>query len=174
MGEGAPERPGFDAGSFARGLWRRLRDVILVAERVEHYAFGGAAEPGRRALAEGEAGELATEFVLRALRAAGDRTSWRILARAAEPPQGAALEDLAAELGIPRLAVAERANDLLQSGLVARALDADRVVATQAGIELVALVRETAAALAAEAERPAGALRDGHEEGGERRGLPLL
>ncbi|HEX9713946.1 MAG TPA: hypothetical protein VGB52_15495 [Actinomycetota bacterium] len=166
------EAHGADLEALAKGLWGRLRDVLLVAERIESFSFtADADEPERAAVSEADADAVATDFVLRALRAASERTAWTILERTADAQnEGVALEDLAAALGLPRLVVSERVSDLLQIGLAARALDTDRVFATPAGLELVRVVRSVAGGLS---ERVRKARR---AEGGKVRGdgLPIL
>lgn len=144
----------FDPALLADGLWRRLRDVILVSERIDTFAFGPDPEDGARrvSLTDADARAISVEFVLRALRSAGDRTNYLILERACTA-EGVGADDLANELGVPRLAIAERVADLLQAGLAVRALDSDRVHATPAGEQVAALVRESAARLAATAGR---------------------
>ena len=133
--------------ALATGLWRRLRDVILVAERIEDFAFGPG-EEGRKALVAADADAMARDLVLRAFRLASDGINWQILTASAQGDAGATFEDLAVACSLPRLAIAERANELLQAGLCVRALDADRLLATQAGDAVIALVREVAGGLA--------------------------
>jgi DNA-binding IclR family transcriptional regulator len=58
------------------------------------------------------------------------------------------LDALATLLGLPRLAVWERVNDLVQAGLVARSLEADQAGLTAAGEALVELVESIARAAA--------------------------
>ncbi|MGH2830037.1 MAG: hypothetical protein ACRDJM_06095 [Actinomycetota bacterium] len=131
---------------LAQGLWRRVRDVILVAERVDGFVFGPGEAP-REAVAPGEEESFARDVVLRALQTASDPVNWQILdAAGAEEP--ARLADLAAALGLPKLVVAERANDLVQAGLATRALDIEAVHATAAGSALSALVRDASVTLA--------------------------
>lgn len=163
------EEPGsVDLEALAKGLWGRLRDVMLVAERIDSFAFG-TDDPARAAFTDTDADAVATDFVVRALAAATDRTAFMILAAAADAmPEGALLEELAKAVDLPRLVIAERVSDLLQVGLAARALDQDRVVATTAGTEVVGFVR----ALAADLAEKVGKARRG--EAGRGDGLPLL
>lgn len=160
---------GPDLEALAKGLWGRLRDVLLVAERIGGFSFDPGEAREASAFSEEDADDIATDFVLRALRAAGDRTAWAILAAAADAgSEGVPVEDLTATLGLPRLVVLERVSDLLQLGFVARAIESERVVSNASAVELVAIVRELAGTLA---ERVRKARRG---EGGAGDGLPLL
>lgn len=152
---------------LVEGLWRRLRDVIMVAERVETFAFGATETgPATLRLDAAEAEALARDVVVRALRTAGDPLNWSILERAAaSAEEGAALDEAAGALGIPRLVVSERVSELMQAGLAMRALDTDRVHATAAGLALVSLAGVAAAALAERVRKARGA---------EGNGLPVL
>ncbi|HVL90208.1 MAG TPA: winged helix-turn-helix domain-containing protein [Actinomycetota bacterium] len=158
----------YDAGALADGLWKRLRDVILVAERVDTFVFGpgDTGELPKVILTEQEAATVATDFVQRALAAACDRTNFRIL-EAASADDGIAAADLAATLSLPVLVVSERVGDLLQTGLVSKALDTGRVYATAAGMQTVALVRDVAGRLAKTALKARGENGSNHE-------LPVL
>lgn len=147
----------FDPTAMADGLWKRLRDVILVAERVDTFVFGpgeGGDLP-KVALDEEEAGAIATDFVLRSLRAASDRVNFAIL-DAASGEDGIEAAELAARLQLPILVVSERVGELLQTGLAAKALDTGRVYATGAGMQAVELVKQTAERLAGTTLRARG------------------
>ncbi len=158
------------AHRLASGMFRRLRDVILVAERIEDFTFGPA-EPGqsRPALRDGDAPALARDLLLRALRSAGDSMNWRILEATEAEQEGCPIDGLAELCGLPRLAVTERANELVQAGLCMRAIDADRIVITDAGLALLAFVSATTTELARRAEESGGKERTNGE-----RGLPVL
>ncbi|MEX2557922.1 MAG: hypothetical protein WEB06_20110 [Actinomycetota bacterium] len=158
---------------LADGLWRRLRDVILVAERIETYSFTESDAPRHEPLGSAEAVAVATDQVVRALREAGDPDGWRLLARVADTQEGVPLDELAAMLDRPRLATVERVNALVQAGLAQRALDLDRVFATMAGDALIGLVRAVASRLGDQAAlfRPEARAAQG---GGSGDGLPLL
>lgn len=141
---------------LADGLWRRLRDVILVAERIDTFAFQDAVAPERIAFDPAEAEALAADFTIRALASAADPLNWRILAACAANDQGATLGALAEDLGVPRLVVSERVVELLQAGLVVRALDEDRAQATAAGAALVTLVAGVTSELSARIQKARG------------------
>lgn len=158
----------FDPATLAGGLWKRLRDVILVAERVDTFVFGpgDGGDLPKVVLSEEEAAAIATDFVQRALAAACDRTNFMIL-EAAAGDDGIASGDLAAALSLPVLVVSERVGDLLQTGLVSKAMDSGRVYTTAAGLQAVALVRAVAEQLAKNALKARGENGSNHE-------LPVL
>lgn len=159
---------GFDPAAMADGLWKRLRDVILVAERVDTFVFGpgeGGDLP-KVVLDETEANAIATDFVLRAIRAATDRTNFLIL-DAGSADDGVSASDLALATGLPLLVVSERVGDLLQAGLATKALDAGRVYSTAAGMQAVAMVKHAAERLATTMLRARGPNGSDHE-------LPVL
>jgi hypothetical protein len=156
--------------AIAAGLWRRLRDVILVAERIEDYTFGSEdASEKHAALREGEAAAVARDLTLRAFRAATEAMNWQILSSAAESDDGVPIDTLCERCGLPRLAVTERMNELIQAGLCIRAIDVDRILVTDAGVALVALLGSISADLASRAERAPGRERTNGDHG-----LPLL
>lgn len=152
------------AATIADGLWSRVRDVILVAERIETFAFKQEDGPAKMSLDEQDASELSRDLILRALLAAGDRLNHAILERA-RADEGAALDELSSDLGAPRLVVAERVSALMTVGLARRALDSDRVFATAAGAAIVALIDEVGRDVAARLTKARGRKPDG---------LPLL
>ena len=139
-----------DPAALGRALAPRLAEIAAALDRYAEFAFapGDAAAP--RALAPGEEREAARELVLRALRAATDPLNDRILRRLAGGD--ATLAELSALAGLPRLAVWERVSDLVQTGLVVRALAGDGAGLTGAGAALLELVDEAAAAAAGEAD----------------------
>lgn len=125
-----------------RSLAARLRDAAEAADRLADFSFDGrwdhAQAPPPTLAPDDEAG-AAHDFVLRVLAAVGEPLNFRVL-DAARAPDGAALDTLAADLGIARLALIERVHGLIQLGLVARDLQADLVRATPAGVGLAELV----------------------------------
>lgn len=126
---------------LARGLAARLRDAAIAADRLADFSFDGSAGgPGGPSLPDGDERGTAEDFVLRVLAAAGDPLNARLLDAAARAPGGVAFSELAAELGLSRLALIERVHGLIQLGLVARDLQADTVCATAAGTALSELV----------------------------------
>lgn len=140
-----------DAALLGRALAPRLAEIAAALDRYAAFAFspGGGGAPS--ALEPGEGGEAGRELVLRALRAASDPLNDRILRRLAEGD--ATLPGLTELVALPRLAVWERVNDLVQVGLVGRSLEGDRAGLTEAGAALVELVGQAAAAAADGADR---------------------
>lgn len=139
---------GLDTEAIGAGLGSRLRGVVAALDRYDRFAIApgheGPAQPG---LAAGHELQAAKIFVLRALHQATDPTGWHVLQLLRNAERSSA--DLAEALGCPRVAAWEAVNDLVQTGLAARAADADRAALTTAGAGLVSLVEELAAAAAA-------------------------
>lgn len=158
----------FDPGAMADGLWKRLRDVILVAERVDTFVFGPGqgGELPKVEMDAASAATIASDFVMRSLRAVSDSVNFSIL-EAASAEDGIEAAELASSLHLPILVVSERVGELMQTGLAAKALDTGRVYATGAGIQAVLLVRQVAERLAETAVRARGPEGSKHE-------LPLL
>lgn len=133
---------GVDLQTVAKGLGVRLAEVAAALERYDAFVF----RPGPSAPAEAGAGDdrvaEARALVLRALRVVSDPLSWALLARLRAGDATASA--LAEVVGEPRVAVWERVNDLVQTGLAGRALDGDVVGLTAAGEGLVDLVEELA------------------------------
>jgi len=126
---------------LARGLAARLRDAAIAADRLADFSFDERRdEPAAPSLPDGDEWATADDFVLRVLAAAGDPLNARLLDAAARAPGGIGLPELAAEVGLSRLALIERVHGLIQLGLVARDLQADTVCATAAGTALTELV----------------------------------
>lgn len=132
----------FDAPLTAKGLAARLADVEATVERFSSFAFR-AVDPPPSAI---DAGAAARDFVLRAFAAMADPINDRLLQRLAQ--HDATLDDLGAVSGLPRLAVWERVNDLVQVGIVAHVLDGDRAGLTGAGQALVELIDDLATRVA--------------------------
>jgi hypothetical protein len=133
---------GFDPARLAGGLAARLADVETAIERYRAFSFQPDDAAPAAAMAEEDTLQAARELVLRALAAASDPLNHRIMRRLAEGD--AALADLAPVCSLPRIAVWERVNDLVQVGLAARALEGDRAGLTPAGLAVVELVDEVA------------------------------
>lgn len=162
--------PQADVAALVEGLWRRVRDVLLVAERVGSFTFSEQQEePERAALTDAEIDAAAKDFVLRALAVTSDALNHVILTRSCTP-DGVVIDELAKELATGSLVVSERVNDMLQLGLIARELDSGRARATPAGEAIVSVVAGVAGPLAERIRRG----RDDAREGSGRDGLPLL
>jgi DNA-binding IclR family transcriptional regulator len=128
----------FDASLVGKALAARLDEIEATIERVRTFAFEPDRPASSAAVAEGDALDNARELVLRALRMISDPLNSRMLLRLLEGDTD--LDALATLLGLPRLSVWERVNDLVQAGLVARSLEADQAGLTAAGEALVELV----------------------------------
>ena len=132
----------------------RLRDIARMLDRLDRLESG----TGAWLASQDEAAlrEAATDMTLRALRAAADPTSFVILAFLAAHAS-APMAELEKAAGLGRLALTERVNDLVQTGLAGRNIDTDHVQGTAAGAALVSLINNIGEATAkrlAEALQP--------------------
>jgi hypothetical protein len=141
---------------LARALAARLRDANAAGEQLASFAFTeGAPAPGPE-LRPGEELAAAHDFLLRVLHGVSEPVSWRVLALVVAGAQeaGAAdeagfpLDALSDALELPRLAVTERVNALIQLGLMARDLEHDTIAPSPAGTALFELVCELDAEIA--------------------------
>jgi hypothetical protein len=133
---------------LARALAARLRDATAAGERLASFAFTeGTPAPGPE-LRPGEELAAAHDFLLRVLNGVTEPISWRVLAAVAPAESGVPLDELAGVLELPRLAVTERVNALIQLGVMARDLEHDSVTASPAGEALFELVCELDAEIA--------------------------
>jgi hypothetical protein len=128
---------------LGKALGARLAEVEAALERYGAFAFSPdqAVRPG-----SGDRTEAARDFVLRALRTSTDPVNAALLQRLARGD--ATLAALGEVVGLPRLAVWERLNELLAAGLVARSLEADTAGLTPAGAAVVSLCEAVARAAA--------------------------
>ncbi len=119
---------------FSSALALRLRDLARMADRLDRLE-SGTGEWLKAQRAEDWIA-AATEMTLRALRVAADPLNFAILTflskRATTP-----IADLEQAVGLGRLALTERVNDLIQVGLAGRNIDTDQVQGTAAGAALV-------------------------------------
>jgi hypothetical protein len=143
---------------LARALAARLRDAIAAGEQLASFAFTEGGRAPRAELEEGEELAAAHDFLLRVLHGASEPLNWRLLSAVLEverdqrcecdeAPQ-LAIDELASRLGTPRLIVTERANALIQVGLMARDLEHDSVRISPAGEALFELICELDAEIA--------------------------
>lgn len=137
--------------AVAAGLARRLRDAALAERQLERFAFtdedGGRARDHLAALVRdhGALSALARDITLRALVAAVD--GYAMLEMLGAEP--VAVESVARGLGMPALAVTERAGMLAQLGLATRDLERGTLGGTPASGGVVALVDVLSTAVAA-------------------------
>lgn len=122
-----------DLQRLGGALGQRVRDVAAAMRRLDGLAAAGMGPAASRPVRED-----VREFVLRALRIAGDRDNDAILRAVAAGTCDAA--GLAGLTGRPRLALWEAVGDLVQVGLLARDPVADGVRLTAAGEAVLALV----------------------------------
>ena len=138
---------GVDPAALGQGLAARLADIASAAARYDAFAF---TERPASASDDGPGGDpaaVARDLALAALRAAGEPLAYAMLRRMAGAD--AALADLGADTGLPRLAVWERINGLVAAGLVGRRHEDDTAGLTPAGRALVELVEGAVAAATA-------------------------
>lgn len=126
------------ADLLAGSLSHRLAELKAVSERLERFAF----EPGEDApeFLDEEAGSDAAlrDLLLRALGRAVDPLNFALIEQLAG--SDASVGALARHSGLPRGAVSERINDLLQVGLVGRTHRGDEVALTPSGRAIADLV----------------------------------
>lgn len=140
-----------DPGLLGKSVAQRLAEIRAAVDRYGAFAFSPGDEPRPAALRPGEEEVVARELLLRALRTLADPVNFSIARRLVQGDAG--LEELGRISALPRLAVWERVNDLVQAGLATRSLEGDRAAVTAAGRALVELVDDAARA-AAEEHRP--------------------
>ena len=136
---------GVDPAVLGRALAARLADIASAAARYDAFAF--TERPASGSSDGGPADDpaaVARDFALAALRAAGEPLGYAMLRRMSGAD--VSLADLAAETGLPRLAVWERINGLVAAGLVGRRHEDDTAGLTPAGRALVDLVEGAVAA----------------------------
>lgn len=133
----------FDPSLVAKGLAARVADVEATIDRYASFAFRPDEPSPSSSPRDGDALAVARDLVRRALAAVVDPINDQLLRRLAE--SDATLEELAEVVALPRPAVWERVNDLVQVGVARHALDGDRAGLTGAGHALVELVDELAA-----------------------------
>ncbi len=127
--------------ALARALAARLRDATTAGEQLASFAFTeGAPAPGPE-LRDGEELAAAHDFVLRVLHGVSDPLSWNVLA-AVVGEDDLSVDALADRLELPRLAITERVNALIQLGLMGRDLEHDSITPSPAGSALFELVCE--------------------------------
>jgi predicted transcriptional regulator len=122
-------------------LARRLRDLARLADRLDRLESGTGAWLAAQQAADWRA--AAADITLRALRAAADPANHAILTvcvRRASVP----VSELGEAVGLGRLPLTERVNDLAQVGLLTRNIDTDHVQATAGGAALARLIGDIA------------------------------
>lgn len=122
---------------IAGGVAARLRSLAVALDRLDRLESGtGTWLSGFDAV---ELPDAATELTLRALRTGADPINFAILKTlAVEDSQP--LAHLIEKVGLRRLTLSERLNDLVQVGLATRLIDTDHAQITPAGAGAVRLV----------------------------------
>ena len=156
--------------AIAGGLSDRARGLLRALDRQDRLetaqAFVGWLGTERDA---GRLAETTRELLLRALRVGSEPQNLRIL-EALDPLEAAEIPDLMAVTGLGRVAVSERVNDLVQTGLAVRELLGDQVRRTSLADGLLGLVAEAsekASQRLREDLEPAGAAVPGPEAPGD-------
>jgi len=129
---------------IARGLADRLRNLLLSLDRQDRLEsaqeFIGWLER------ESDPARLlvdAREMLLRALRVAADPVNFALL-RGLDPLEAVELPALLKTSGLERVALSERLNDLVQTGLVSREMVGDHIRSTRLATGLVEWVEDAA------------------------------
>lgn len=126
------------AGELAQALTRRMAEMKAAAERLQGFAFAPGEESPDLLDDEGDGSGTLRDMALRALARSADPINFALIEHLSE--SDATVGELARSLGLPRAAVSERVNDLLQVGLVARTHRGDGATLGPAGREIVELV----------------------------------
>lgn len=126
---------------FAEGLWARLRDIVMAQRRWDGFVRDPEGGGARALPAPDEAGQLAEEMILRALRVATDPINSGILRRLVREGD-VALTSLIEQTGLSRIALVETINDLSQAGLARYAVETRTAGATSAAIGFIGLLDE--------------------------------
>ena len=126
-------------------LAMRLRDLARLTDRLDRLESGTGGWLSSQK--DGDWKSAATDITLRALRAAADPINFSILTFLSAQPS-APFAELEKAVGLGRLALTERVNDLVQVGLAARNIDTDQVQGTAGGAALVGLINSIGEATA--------------------------
>lgn len=137
------------ADLLVEGLWARLRDILMAQARWDgfvHDPEGGRPADESPPPPE-DAGRLAAEVILRALRVAVDPVNHAILCRLARE-EVVALPTLTETTGLNRVVLVETVSDLAQVGLASYAAGTSEVSSSAGGRGLVGLLDEVSGRLA--------------------------
>ncbi len=132
-------------------LAARLRDLARLADRLDRLESGTGG--WLSAQSEGDWNAAATDMTLRALRAAADPINFSILTFLSTQPS-VPFAELEKAVGLGRLALTERVNDLVQVGLAGRNIDTDQVQGAAGGAALVGLINSIGEATAKQLQTP--------------------
>jgi hypothetical protein len=136
-----------DGETLGKALGARLTEIEAAMERYRAFVFtsgdtpGPPGSPGQDEPADGgDRTEAARDLVLRALRIAADPTNAALLRRLHDGE--ATMGNLAELVGLPRLAIWERVNELVAAGLAGHSLETDSAGLTPAGAAVVSFCDE--------------------------------
>ena len=128
-----------------RGLADRLRNLLLALDRQDRLESASAFVGWLADESEAERlGGHAREMLLRALKTVADPVNYDLVTRL-DPLDGVELSALLAATGLGRVALSERLNDLVQTGLASRELVGDQVRSTALAAGLLEWIEATAA-----------------------------
>jgi hypothetical protein len=134
--------------ALAETVSGRIEAVYLAAERLDRLPENQE----RLAVLDHDSGKLAEEFLFRLLRVAIDATNFdalKVLVR----EDRLNMTELAQLAGLPTLAVAERVADMVQVGLVDRALVGNEVRARPSAVALVEFFTKVTSAVEGHLQR---------------------
>lgn len=134
---------------LSSALAMRLRDIARLMDRLDRLESGTG--EWAASLKNGELKSASTEMTLRALRVASDPTNFALL-NFLSTHESASTANLEKCVGMGRLALIERVNDLVQVGLAARNIDTDQIQNTAAGAAVVELMNSISDATAKKLE----------------------
>ncbi len=125
--------------SIVQGLRDRTRNLLRAFDRQDRLETASefAGWLGRQD--EGSLASATREIMLRALRVVGDPVNFRII-EALDPLDATSVPDLMQALGLGRVALSERINDLVQVGLASRELIDDQIRSTPFATGMVLMV----------------------------------
>ncbi len=130
---------------IAAGVADRLRLLALSIDRLDRLESGSGEWLG--GFVETELPEASVELALRALRTAADPLNFALL-QALAADESRYMGQLVESVGLGRLALTERLNDLIQVGLASRNIDTDHAQITAAGMGMVELIKALVAGVA--------------------------
>ncbi len=124
---------------IAAGVAGRLRLLTISIDRLDRLESGSGEWLSR--FADEELPEAAQELTLRALRVAADPINFALL-RTLSAAETLSLGQIMEAVGLGRLALTERLNDLIQVGLASRNIDTDHAQISRAGLALTRWLEE--------------------------------
>jgi DNA-binding HxlR family transcriptional regulator len=124
---------------LANGLSGRLRALVNAQDRLDRLESGSG--QWRSGFVFNELDESAEFLTLRVLHTTSDPLNFTILQSLATA-DSLPIPSLMSKVGVGRLILSERLNDLVQVGLVTRLIDTDHAQITAAGAGIVDLVNQ--------------------------------